>query len=70
MGAITPPDQTMGLTGLSANSAVGTLPVIPAEVIGLTGLAATASVSSIGVAPIAWGRGTAEQTGNWTRITS
>ena len=70
VGAITPPDQTMGLTGLSATSAVGTLPVIPAEVIGLTGLAATASVSSIGVAPIAWGRVTAEQTGNWTRITS
>jgi len=69
VGTITPPDQTMGLTGLAATSAVGA--ITPADqTMGLTGVSATVSVSPIGVAPIAWGRVTAEQTGNWVRITS
>ena len=68
VGAITLPGQAMGLIGVSATSAVGTI-TPPAQTMGLTGVSATVTISPIGVAPIGWGRVTAEQTGNWTRIT-
>ena len=56
----------MGLTGVSATGAVGA--IAPADVMGLTGVSATASVGD--PAPIAWGRVTAAQTGNYSKKTA
>jgi hypothetical protein len=58
----------MGLTGVSATSAVGA--IVPADVMGLTGVSATVTLSPTGVAPIGWGRVTADQTGNYSKTTA
>ena len=48
MGAITPTDQVMGLTGFSATSSVGA--ITPADqVMGLTGMSITSSVGQTSV---------------------
>ena len=54
----------MGLTGLAATSAVGS--IAPADVMGLTGVSATASVGN--VAPLGYERVTATQTANYTAV--
>ena len=38
--------------------------------VSLTGLSATITLSPSGVAPIGWGRVTAEQTGNYSQVTA
>ena len=69
VGAISPTEQTMGLTGVSATAAVGA--IAPTEqTMGLTGVSATVTLSPSGVAPIGWGRVTAAQTGNYSKITA
>ena len=65
VGAIVP-EIGVPLTGLSATVSVGA--ITPADVMGLTGVSATASVGN--PAPIAWGKITAEQTGNWSKKTA
>ena len=56
-------------TGLSLTSTAGA--ISPTEqTMGLTGVSATVTLSPIGVAPIGWGRVTAEQTGNYTQVTA
>jgi len=69
VGAISPTEQTMGLTGVSATAAAGA--IAPTEqTMGLTGVSATVTLSPIGVAPIAWGKVTAAQTGNYSKTTA
>ena len=59
----------MGLTGVSATAATGA--ITPTEqTMGLTGVSATVTLSPLGVAPIGWGRVTAEQTGNYSKTTA
>ena len=54
---------------MSATAAVGA--IAPTEqVMGLTGVSATVTVSPSGVAPIGWGRVTAEQTGGYSQVTA
>ena len=48
VGSIDPSAQVVGVTGVSATSAVGTL--VPADVMGLTGVSATAEVAAFGTA--------------------
>ena len=56
------------LTGLSATSSVGSVTISTLTSVSLTGVSATVTLSPSSVAPIGWGRVTAEQTGNWVRI--
>jgi len=67
VGAITPPDQVMGLTGVSATFSVGSITPVD-QVMGLTGQEATTSLGQIG-GPIAWGKVEPSQGGSWSKRT-